>query len=54
MNPLGDGFIAVITPRGRAVRRVAPLPRREFSVRDDYDLLVGVNRHTITPNRLGP
>jgi hypothetical protein len=26
-----------------------PLPRREFSVRDDYDLLVGVNRHTITP-----
>jgi hypothetical protein len=26
-----------------------PLPRREFSVRDDYDLLLGVNRHTITP-----
>ena len=26
-----------------------PLPRREFSVRDDYDLLIGVNRHTITP-----
>ncbi len=26
-----------------------PLPRREFSVRDDYDLLVGRNRHTITP-----
>jgi hypothetical protein len=26
-----------------------PLPRREFSVRDDYDLLVGINRHTITP-----
>ncbi len=26
-----------------------PLPRREFSVRSDYDTLVGTNRHTITP-----
>ncbi len=26
-----------------------PLPRREFSVRDDYDALVGVNRHTVLP-----
>jgi len=26
-----------------------PLPRREFSVRDDYDALVGTNRVTITP-----
>tara|TARA_B100001996_G_scaffold83680_1_gene61717 strand:- start:136 stop:1278 length:1143 start_codon:yes stop_codon:yes gene_type:complete len=26
-----------------------PLPRREFSVRDDYDILIGTNRHTITP-----
>lgn len=26
-----------------------PLPRREFSVRDDYDALVGINRHTILP-----
>jgi len=26
-----------------------PLPRREFSVRKDYDVLVGTNRHTITP-----
>ncbi|GAB3283764.1 DUF6607 family protein [Parahaliea aestuarii] len=26
-----------------------PLPRREFSVRDDYDALAGTNRHTITP-----
>ncbi|HEV7476929.1 MAG TPA: DUF6607 family protein [Burkholderiales bacterium] len=25
-----------------------PLPRREFSVRNDYDVLVGTNRHTIT------
>lgn len=24
-----------------------PLPRREFSVRDDYDVLVGTNRHTV-------
>lgn len=27
-----------------------PLPRREFSVRDDYGVLEGVNRHIITPN----
>ncbi|MBH64682.1 MAG: hypothetical protein CL569_19985 [Alphaproteobacteria bacterium] len=27
-----------------------PLPRREFSVRDDYHTLIGFNRHTITPN----
>lgn len=27
-----------------------PLPRREFSVRDDYQVLVGSNRHTILPN----
>lgn len=26
-----------------------PLPRREFSVRDDYHALVGRNRHVITP-----
>ncbi len=26
-----------------------PLPRREFSVRSDYHVLVGTNRHTITP-----
>ncbi len=26
-----------------------PLPRREFSVRDDYQVLAGTNRHTITP-----
>ena len=26
-----------------------PLPRREASVRDDYDVLIGTNRHTITP-----
>lgn len=24
-----------------------PLPRREFSVRDDYDVLIGTNRHNI-------
>lgn len=27
-----------------------PLPRREFSVRDDYHALSGTNRHTITPH----
>lgn len=26
-----------------------PLPRREFSVRQDYDVLVGTNKHTIDP-----
>ena len=26
-----------------------PLPRREYSVRSDYDVLIGNNRHTITP-----
>jgi hypothetical protein len=26
-----------------------PLPRREWSVRKDYNVLVGTNRHTITP-----
>ena len=26
-----------------------PLPRREFSVRDNYHALIGKNRHTITP-----
>jgi hypothetical protein len=27
-----------------------PLPRREWSVRKDYQVLVGTNRHTITPD----
>lgn len=27
-----------------------PLPRREWSVRDDYQVLVGTNRHTIEPS----
>ncbi len=27
-----------------------PLPRREFSVRSDYDVLVGFNEHIITPS----
>jgi hypothetical protein len=26
-----------------------PLPRREFSVRKDYQVLVGTNRHTVAP-----
>ena len=26
-----------------------PLPRREWSVRDDYHLLLGINRHTVGP-----
>ena len=26
-----------------------PLPRREWSVRDDYQVLIGTNRHTIVP-----
>lgn len=31
-----------------SVKTRRPLPRREFSVRDDYNVLVGVNRHIIT------
>ena len=27
-----------------------PLPRREWSVRDDYHVLIGTNRHTILPS----
>lgn len=27
-----------------------PLPRREHSTRDDYDILMAVNRHVITPD----
>jgi hypothetical protein len=30
-------------------RTARPLPRRETTVRDDYDMLEGVNRHTLTP-----
>ena len=30
-------------------KTVRPLPRRERSVRSDYDVLVAVNRHTIVP-----
>ena len=33
-----------------SVQTWRPLPRREFSVRDDYQVLVGRNRHTITPS----
>ena len=25
------------------------MPRREFSVREDYDVLIGINKHTINP-----
>ncbi len=31
-------------------RTARPLPRRESSVRDDYDVLIGTNRHALTPN----
>lgn len=27
-----------------------PLPRREYTRRDDYNVVIGINRHTITPN----
>ncbi len=39
-----DGFSTWISGETRR-----PLPRREFSVRKDYDVLEGTNRHTITP-----
>jgi hypothetical protein len=35
--------------RWRSSTTWRPLPRREFSVRDDYHVLVGTNEHTITP-----
>jgi hypothetical protein len=27
-----------------------PLPRREYTKRDDYNVVIGINRHTLTPN----
>ena len=27
-----------------------PLPRREYSKRDDYDVMLAINRHTLTPS----
>ena len=33
----------------RSAHTWRPLPRREWSVRDDYQVLVGTNRHTIIP-----
>ena len=33
----------------RSAETWRPLPRREFSVRSDYQVLVGTNRYTITP-----
>jgi len=30
-------------------RTARPLPRRESTVRDDYHILEGINRHTLTP-----
>lgn len=40
----GDGFSSWISDE-----TWRPLPRREWSVRKDYQVLVGTNRHTITP-----
>lgn len=40
-----DGFSA-----WESEETTRPLPRREFSVRDDYQALVGTNVHTITPD----
>jgi hypothetical protein len=40
-----DGF-----SRWESEETARPLPRREFSVRDDYQALVGTNVHTIMPN----
>lgn len=40
----GDGFSTWVSDE-----TWRPLPRREFSVRKDYHVLVGTNRHTILP-----
>ncbi len=42
-NPSFSTWVSALTSR--------PLPRREYSVRDDYQVLSGYNRHTI--NRFG-
>lgn len=34
----------------KSAETLRPLPRRESSVRDDYQVLQGTNRHTIMPN----
>ncbi|MEM7079749.1 MAG: DUF6607 family protein [Pseudomonadota bacterium] len=34
----------------RSAETWRPLPRREFSIRNDYHVLVGYNQHTITPS----
>jgi hypothetical protein len=34
----------------RSLETWRPLPRREWSVRDDYQVLIGTNRHTILPD----
>ncbi|MEM7010009.1 MAG: DUF6607 family protein [Verrucomicrobiota bacterium] len=31
-------------------RTARPLPRREHTTRDDYEILMGVNRHVLTPH----
>ncbi|MFD2255161.1 DUF6607 family protein [Luteolibacter algae] len=38
--------LGISTWRGADTRR--PLPRREYSVRDDYDYLLGTNTHTVS------
>ena len=51
-TPRYEGFGKWIHARGESswesspTRR--PLPRREYSVRDDYDYLLGTNRHSLT------
>ncbi len=40
-----DGQLLIVDQR----RHLAPAPRREWSVRKDYQVLIGTNRHTITP-----
>ncbi|MDF1738933.1 MAG: hypothetical protein P1U86_07225 [Verrucomicrobiales bacterium] len=35
--------------RWESLPTARPLPRREYTKRDDYEILLGVNRHAITP-----
>src|SRR3546814_11932015 len=41
---------ALVTGVQTCALPICPLPRREYTKRDDYNVLIGINRHTITPN----
>ena len=50
MKDSGNGFTLPNYSSWQSNETWRPLPRREFSVRQDYDVLIGKNRHIITPS----